>query len=119
MNPIIFTVCALCSLSKPSHSGDTVTVVAVIDSFYTEADGDVHLVLRDSGCRMIAEITDSADIRPAFDAEHHPKRKHMGWGERERITGIIYYDHAHNVKFHAPNWIEIHPVTKIEPASGN
>jgi hypothetical protein len=92
-----------------------------------EADGDIHLVLRDSGGRsMIAEIPYGSCVptasrwKKAIAASRSNLLSHYrattSWHYVNRlvtIRGIGYFDPPHGQTGAAPNGIELHPVTGI------
>jgi len=95
--------------------------------YVREADGDDHLVLRDShGRTMIAEIPDpgcvgsispfAAGIRrarrhmnAAFDVTSSFKHTHR----RVTVRGVAFFDFSHGQTGRAANNIELHPVTGL------
>ncbi len=108
MYSILFALCSLVATPK-TIVRDTIAVHAMIDCYKREEDGDIHLVLSDSGCTMIAEIEDGSPERSKFKATSRWKYLQ----KRATITGVRYYDHIHGQRGVAPNGIEIHPVLKI------
>jgi hypothetical protein len=98
---------------------------ATLTMFKPEADKDYHLVIRDHGKTMIAEIprpscvTSSSPFHDTIQAtrdcfENHAKSK-KNLQLRVRVTGIGFFDLPHSTPQtgHAPNNIEIHPVLGI------
>jgi hypothetical protein len=117
-------------------------LTATLQSFGTEADGDVHMVLADAqGRTMIAEIPNPVDIttpsyfasqiastRAAFDSHFKITEnigppagpEPMGVAAQFRqvtvsvtVTGLGFFDFAHGQSGVAPNAIELHPVIGI------
>ncbi len=103
------TVCLLCATPK-SLGFDLVQVSATITQYRLEKDGDIHLILEDSGCTMIAEIIPGSPLRKMFKATSHWKK----CGKRMNIMGTDFFDHEHGQRGAAPNGIEI-PVLYINP----
>ena len=98
---------------------------ATLTMFKPEADKDYHLVIRDHGKTMIAEIprpscvTNSSPFHDAIHATRDCFEAHFGHVKSKknmqlhvRVTGIGFFDlpHATPQTGHAPNNIEIHPV---------
>lgn len=112
---------------------ETVYVLdAVLVTFFSEKDQDRHLVLRSRGSYLVAEIADPRcvsssarfhdeihAVRDAFD-EHFKtpngkvRKSKKVVNERVRVTGVGFFDAPHKVTHAAPNFIELHPVIKIE-----
>lgn len=111
---------------------ETVYVIdAVLVTFFSEADQDRHLVLRSRSVYLIAEIPDPKCVSSSarFHDEIHAVRKKFDdhfkvngkvrkskkvVNERVRVTGVGFFDSPHKVTNAAPNFIELHPVLKIE-----
>jgi hypothetical protein len=102
-------------------------VTASLTQYKLEADGDIHLVLKDSlGHRMIAEIpygacvpsssrwkTAIAAARSAFVARMHTTTSWHYVSQRVTVRGLGLFDPPHGQTGAAPNGIELHPVVYI------
>src|SRR6266851_3733312 len=103
-------------------------VEGTLTLFKPETDKDYHLVIKDKGKTMIAEIPKTSCVIPSspfhddiqatrdcfenfFNHAKSKKNLHL----RVRITGIAFFDLPHSTPQtgHAPNNIEIHPVLGI------
>ena len=104
-----------------------VAINPALISFKLEKDGDIHLVVEDSAHHpMVVEFPDPAcapktkfpkSIGQARNkllqacgmppADHHRVLPPV----TARIQGIPFFDQPHKVRDHAPNFIELHPVT--------
>jgi len=118
---------------RTSGTEETIYVLdAVLVTFFTEADQDRHLVLKARGKFMVAEIADPRcvassarfhdeihAVREAFDdhfkqTNGRVRKSKKVVNERVRVTGVGFFDSPHKVTNAAPNFIELHPVIKIE-----
>lgn len=105
----------------------TYQVTAYLTQYKQEADGDIHLVLKDSaGRRMISEIPYPAcvpaasrwkakitNVRTTFTNKYHVT---TSWHYVHRpvdVRGIGYMDPLHGQTGVAPNGVELHPVIYI------
>ena len=105
----------------------TYTVNAYLTQYKVEADGDVHLVLRDSSGRsMIAEIpygacvpaasrwtSAIANARSTFAHHYAPTTSWHYVHRLVTVQGIGYMDPLHGQTGVAPNGVELHPVTNV------
>ena len=105
----------------------TYKVTAYLTQYKVEADGDVHLVLKDSSGRsMIAEIPYGAcvpttsrwtsAIASARSTFAHQYAATTSWQHVHRLVtvqGIGYMDPLHGQTGVAPNGVELHPVTHV------
>jgi hypothetical protein len=103
----------------------TYTVLAIVKEYFTEADGDIHIVLQDvndPGITMIAEmpdytcdkVTGSSYVSKFKQAKDNFKsyRKTELVGHKFFFTGVAFFDLTHGTAQRgvAPNGIELHPV---------
>jgi len=105
----------------------TYAVTATLTKVKREADSDYHLVLSEGRASMIAEMpflgcdrgararVRIAVARSALDAA---LRGPVGrsWRHAEllvRVTGVLFFDFGHGQSGHAPNFVELHPVTSF------
>jgi hypothetical protein len=99
---------------------------ATLTLFKLETDKDYHLVLRDQGKTMIAEIPRPnclapsspfyaaiSQLRPCFASHFGNVKGKKNLHERARVTGIGFFDFIHGQTGVSPNGIEIHPVLGI------
>jgi hypothetical protein len=113
--PLLLTLSTLCQQVQLLHPEvrDTVTITATLVQYKIERDGDVHLILEDSGCTMIAEVD-----RAHRSLLPHKATTHWRYfGKRVTVTGIGCKDHEHGQVGAAPNGRELHPVLSM--LSGN
>lgn len=109
------------------------TITATLIGYIREDDQDYHLVLRDQGNTMIAEIPNPScvggnspfikgitSVRDTFDNKFTGSKKPTGTfknvdngGVLVRITGVGFFDKIHGQTGVAPNGIELHPVLDI------
>ncbi|HLJ73183.1 MAG TPA: hypothetical protein VKU62_01260 [Thermoanaerobaculia bacterium] len=133
------TVAEMRKLEAPDHLQNDATrhqgvedqvfvVEATLTTFFTEADHDRHLVLRDGGVTMIAESTDPdcvsahaplrdfiVSARKSIDDHFNGHKSQTVVNERVRVWGIGFFDVPHGKpRGVAPNRIELHPILKIE-----
>jgi hypothetical protein len=108
------------------RSNPVETTVWMLDATMVEAklegDRDIHLVLRDRGQTMIAEIVDPGCVafmtgitraRSQFDASYQAGSAMMQIGVPVRITGVGFFDFRHHQTGVATNAVELHPVLAI------
>ena len=94
---------------------DTVQVTATLTGYRLERDGDIHLILEDSGCTMIAEITPNSPCRDSFiQAFGKPSNRLHQASKIVTVTGLGFWDFPHRQRGAAPNQREIHPVFDIQ-----
>jgi len=106
-------------------------VAAVLVTYFSEADGDLHLVLSDGdGHYMVAEIpypgcveTDAV-YHDAIQAVREHFLRHFGNQKSKRavnesvtVYGVAFFDACHNVSMAAPNFLELHPVIAVKFAN--
>jgi hypothetical protein len=105
----------------------TYQVTAYLTQYKIEADGDIHLVLKDgSGRSMIAEIpfascvptasrwrTSIASARAYFLTRLHTTTSWHYLHHLVDVRGIGYMDPPHGQTGAAPNGLELHPVTYL------
>lgn len=97
------------------------TVYAANTLVRPEADGDLHLVLRQGGNHMIAEApSPSCDSRatPLRRRQMRVARSHVRSCARARVTGVAFFDTDHGQTGVAPNAIELHPILSFSCLSG-
>ena len=103
------------------------TVAATLVTYFSEDDGDLHLVLADDDAVMVAEIPHTQCVYEYalfHDAIHVVRKKFLDHfngklskgtvNERVIVTGVGFFDARHNVSMAAPNFIELHPVIDIK-----
>jgi hypothetical protein len=96
-------------------------------------DNDIHLAIRDStGATMVVEFPHhscTAGAQHRWDMEtargalvkscsnktppRDPPQSFVGLHGSARITGVLFFDFAHNQRGRAPNVAELHPVLRI------
>ncbi|HET7152342.1 MAG TPA: T9SS type A sorting domain-containing protein [Candidatus Kapabacteria bacterium] len=127
------------SSDAPRDTGEmhTYRVVCYLKKFKLESDGDVHLVIQDTGnasFTMIAEIPDSLcpDAIAGGHAEDFASARlsliamtgdipdsssfiYLDPAPLVVLTGVGYYDPPHGQTGKAPNNLEIHPVLSLQP----
>jgi hypothetical protein len=102
-------------------------VTASLTKVKRETDSDYHLVLTQGGASMIAEMPfvgcdpgararfRMALARSALDATlAGPVGR--SWRSAKalvRVTGVLFFDFPHGQSGHAPNFVELHPVTSF------
>lgn len=106
------TVCNEGKLPRFEGLGEKVTVTAKLtQDTYERKDNDIHLVLQDSGCTLVAEIMYSdTELWREFYMKYEPTDAPKYPNKIVTVTGLRYYDHEHDVTGAAPNQVEIHPV---------
>jgi hypothetical protein len=88
-------------------------VTAAVSLVRAEADGDLHLVLRDGALHMIAEAPESscvAGATPARRTQMQTARAAVRLCARAEVTGVAFFDFKHGQTGVAPNAIELHPI---------
>ena len=100
----------------------TFTVRARIRAIRVEGDADWHLILEDTaaaGVTMIAEVPDSACALgtrwAAVYAEVRRTLRRLPKYGLVDVTGVGFFDYAHQQRGAAPNIFELHPVIKVTP----
>jgi hypothetical protein len=103
----------------------TYTVLATVKEYFTETDGDIHIVLQDvtdPNITMIAEmpdytcdkVTGSSYVGKFKQAKDNFKsyKKSELVGHKFFFTGVAFFDLTHGTPQRgvAPNGIELHPV---------
>ena len=95
------------------------------------ADSDYHLILRDGGATMIAEMpfagcTLGAQYRYAMTTARAKLERAFGGpvvslhrSLRVRVVGVLFFDYPHEQSGHAPNYAELHPVTGFRVLTGS
>ena len=95
------------------------------------ADSDYHLILRDGGATMIAEMpfagcTLGAQYRYAMTTARAKLERAFGGpvvslhrSLRVRVVGVLFFDYPHEQLGHAPNYAELHPVTGFRVLTGS
>ncbi len=100
----------------------TFTVRARIKAIQVEDDADWHLILEDtaaSRATLIAEVPDSACAlgtrwATAYAEVRRTMRRVPRYGLVD-VTGVGFFDYAHQQRGAAPNIFELHPVIKVTP----
>jgi hypothetical protein len=138
------TIHDLAGLERPEVLGNQrsepemskVTVTAWVIMLGREEDGDYHLVLSNSSGsdQMIAEIPDPTCSKvkkfPGLAEKYKRARqfvdqhikvpssqvKPLAHSYKVKITGFVFFDKVAHGNGHAPNGVEIHPVTAISSA---
>ncbi len=88
-------------------------VTATVSLVRAEADGDLHVVLRDGALHMIAEAPESscvAGATPARRTQMQTARAAVRLCARAEVTGVAFFDFKHGQTGVAPNAIELHPI---------
>ena len=117
---LLSSVCSENRVLPLEGLGDTVQLSAIIAQVKCEcgmgADGDIHVVLQDSGQYLLAEIM------PGSAPYAYGRSLHAG--QRVTIVGLRYFDHEHGprskrfpLREHNHYHVEIHPVTRVLPAT--
>ena len=131
------TISYLRSRPKPAHypTSNRIAPVeltryhetATLTQYKIEADGDIHLVVKDSAGRsMIAEIpnpscvgssspfrTRIATARTNFQNQLHATTSWKHVSRTVRLDGVGFFDVLHGQTGVAPNGIELHPILGI------
>jgi hypothetical protein len=105
-------------------------VIAFVDKYKLESDGDIHLVLRDDKNRtMIAEFPSSscfadspharvmAEARQTFLKQFTPTARRFTRPQKTykvEVVGIGFFDSEHGQDGAANNGFELHPVVKFQ-----
>jgi hypothetical protein len=106
-----------------------IKITAILVAYKLEDDGDIHLVLQDTGGNsMIAEIPDptcspakhtshsgnyAAAIQWLKDNVGNPTTSFKDCNVSITVTGVRYFDYFHSQRGVSPNAIEIHPVLTL------
>jgi hypothetical protein len=88
-------------------------IVARVTLVRQEADGDLHLVLRDGSDQMIAEAPSpgcTARATPRRQRQMEEEREAVRLCRRATVTGVAFFDFKHGQTGVAPNAIELHPL---------
>ena len=127
------SIAALVSLPQPRESPRasqrlalelrTFRVRAILmEQKFEVNDSDIHLVLADPTDRskvLIAEIPDSSCALGSRQASAFAEARRavelLPNGIELDVTGVAFWDNEHGQAGSAPNGIELHPVTLIEP----
>jgi hypothetical protein len=124
------TVAHLVGLPRPSPLPMTrspferhiFSVVARVTLVRSEADQDLHLVLKSGATHMIAEAPDALACTVNATAF---RRRQMAAARRAvrlcakaRIVGVAFWDFKHGQTGVAPNAIELHPILGFACLSG-
>lgn len=140
LRPIVTTVAKLAAVERPlgpfRHDRretavelTTFLVRARFAGVWAEADGDLHIVLRDlddSTVTIVAEIPDSAcavgSAKAAAFAEARRALRETRLGTLLEAIGVGFFDNPHGQRGGSPNGIELHPILSIrrltDPDSG-
>jgi hypothetical protein len=134
------TVERLANVPRPRRGGrgrapiehDVVEVYAAVFGYKTEADGDLHVILKGAtGATLIAEFPSPAcTFGSAYAREMQAARERFlraaltpaPAGRRHqglvwlRVTGVIFFDREHGQSGAARNGVELHPVLHVESA---
>lgn len=118
------------SLGRLPFECQTLAVNCTIVAFKLEDDSDLHLILQDAlNDSMIAEIpsVSCAEVAKSSHAAEfiaartwavqqlgNPKKSFVKTSVPAILTGVLFQDFAHGQKGHARNYLELHPVLKIE-----
>jgi len=116
------TVAHLASLTRPTSVPTTrlplerqiYSVLARVTLVRSEADNDLHLVLRSGSSHMIAEAP-RAPFCTAHATAYRKKQMRAARGlvrlcARARVVGVAFFDFDHGQTGVAPNAIELHPI---------
>jgi hypothetical protein len=96
-------------------------VTAAVTLVRHEADGDLHLVLRDGSLHMIAESPSGDCIAGATRvrrAQMHTARAAVRLCAKAQVVGVAFFDFKHGQTGVAPNAIELHPILGFHCLSG-
>lgn len=100
-------------------------VTARLREVLPETDGDVHLILADTGsvpATLVAEIPDSAcAVGSQFAARYAAARRDLrtaGPGALVEIEGVGFFDYRHGQRGMAENGFELHPVVSLRVVGG-
>ena len=118
------------SLARMSFERQALSIPCTIVAFKQEDDSDLHLVITDDmNDSMIAEIPSVSCpevAKSSYAAEFISTRmwatQHLGSPKKSfvqtkvpaTVTGVLFQDFPHGQKGHAANYMELHPVLKIE-----
>jgi hypothetical protein len=97
------------------------TVVAKVTLVRQEADGDLHLVLRDGSLHMIAEAPEGdcmAGTTSYRRKQMKTARAAVRLCAKAQVTGVAFLDFKHGQTGVAPNAIELHPILAFRCVNG-
>jgi hypothetical protein len=86
-----------------------------------EADGDLHLVLRDGSDQMIADApspTCNSDATTYRRTQMTQANAAVTVCTKAQITGVAFFDFFHHQTGVAPNEIELHPILAFKCVEG-
>jgi hypothetical protein len=103
----------------PANGAPAAYIVdGVVAAIKHEADGDLHVILRDGTHQMIVELPDprcsQGSLAIAAIRRARVKGTRLRVGQRVRVVGVLLIDHLHGQGGAAPNGAELHPVLKVE-----
>jgi hypothetical protein len=105
------TVCNENQLKRFDGLGEKVRTTALLSQYtYEPNDGDIHLVLNDGGCTLVAELMIGTEAWSKFFMKFNPTEAPKKANVEITVTGLRYYDQEHGVTGAALNCVEIHPV---------
>jgi hypothetical protein len=125
------TVAHLVSLARPAHlpqgrrlpsERHVYSVVSAVTLDRSEADSDLHLVLRNGASHLIAESPSAGCDRGASAARHQQMasaRRAVRLCSRARVVGVAFWDYFHGQTGVAPNGIELHPILGLSCLGGS
>jgi hypothetical protein len=96
-------------------------VTAAVTLVRQEADGDLHLVLRDGSLHMIAEAPEGGCMAGATvyrRKQMKAARAAVRLCAKAEITGVAFFDFKHGQTGVAPNAIELHPILAFRCLNG-
>lgn len=124
------TVAHLVALRRPSYLPQSgrlpgerrvYSIVAAVTLDRSEADRDLHLVLRSGSHSMIAEAPSplcTAGATAAHRKQMAAARKVAGICAKARVVGVAFFDFRHGQTGVAPNAIELHPLLGFQCLKG-
>ena len=117
-------------MGRLAFERQTLTIPCTIVAFKLENDSDLHLILQDQkndsmiaeipnvACEEVAKSTHASEFIAAKNwvIQHlgTPKKSFVKTNVAATVTGVLFQDFAHGQKGHATNYMELHPVLKIE-----
>ena len=116
--PINGTIAQLGGFPK-THKRRSYIIEGTIIEKRAEADEDIHVVLEDAqGNHIVVEFPHPgcAVGSPALAAIKRARKQAATLlvGQHVRVTGMLFFDKAHQMIGNAPNYAELHPVFKAE-----
>jgi hypothetical protein len=118
------------SAPRMSFERQTLSIPCTIVAFKQEDDSDLHLVITDANsdsmiaeipnvsCAEVAKSTHFAEFisARAWVVQHlgTPKKSFVKTNMPATVTGVLFQDFPHGQRGHALNYMELHPVLKIE-----